>query len=188
MISALIPWSAVGDSYFLMQPKGSSAAQVAGLYANLDSLVFDWIARQKVGGVNFSFYYIEQLPVLSPNSYSEADLDYILPRVLELAYTAHDLKPFAEDLGYDGEPFPWNPDRRHQLKCELDAYYAHLYGLTRDELLYILDPQNVMPEGYPSVTFPGLKRKELAEFGEYRTQVRVVAEYERLAEHFAVCH
>lgn len=181
MISALIPWSAVGDSYFLMQPKGSSAAQVAGLYANLDSLVFDWIARQKVGGVNFSFYYIEQLPVLSPNSYSEADLDYILPRVLELAYTAHDLKPFAEDLGYDGEPFPWNPDRRHQLKCELDAYYAHLYGLTRDELLYILDPQNVMPEGYPSVTFPGLKRKELAEFGEYRTQVRVMAAFDQLA-------
>jgi hypothetical protein len=185
MISGLVPWSAVGDSYFLMQPKGPSAAQVAGLYANLDSLVFDWIARQKVGGVNFSFYYIEQLPVLSPGSYTDADLDYIVPRVLELAYTAHDLKPFAEDLGYEGEPFPWNPDRRHQFKCELDAYYAHLYGLTRDELLYILDPQNVMPEDYPSVTFPTLKRKELAEFGEYRTQVRVMAEYERLAAEFS---
>jgi len=185
MISGLVPWSAVGDSYFLMQPKGPSAAQVAGLYANLDSLVFDWIARQKVGGVNFSFYYLEQLPVLSPGSYTGADLDYIVPRVLELAYTAHDLKPFAEDLGYEGEPFPWNPDCRHQFKCELDAYYAHLYGLTRDELLYILDPQNVMPEDYPSVTFPTLKRKELAEFGEYRTQVRVMAEYERLAAEFS---
>lgn len=185
MISGLVPWSAVGDSYFLMRPKRTSAIQLAGLYANLDSLVFDWIARQKVGGVNFSFYYIEQLPVLGPDFYSGSDLAYIVPRVLELAYTAHDLKPFAEDLGYQGEPFPWSPDRRHQLKCELDAYYAHLYGLTRDEMLYILDPQNVMPEDYPSVTFPTLKRKELAEFGEYRTQVRVMAEYERLAAEFS---
>ena len=27
-----------------------------------------------------------------------------------------------------------------QLRAELDAYYARLYGLTRDELRYILDP------------------------------------------------
>ena len=91
----------------------------------------------------------------------------------------------GEDLGYDGEPFSWNPDRRHQLKCELDAYYAHLYGLTRDELRYILDPQNVMPEDYPSVTFPTLKHKELAEFGEYRTQVRVMAAFDQLAAVFS---
>lgn len=185
MISGLIPCSAVGDSLFLMRPKSVSPAKVAGLYANLDSLVFDWIARQKVGGVNFSFYYIEQLPVLPPDAYNHTDLDYIVPRVTELTYTAHDLKPFAEALGYGGEPFPWSPDRRHQLKCELDAYYAHLYGLEREELLYILDPQNVMPEDYPSVTFPTLKRKELAEFGKYRTQMRVMAEFERLAAEFS---
>lgn len=29
---------------------------------------------------------------------------------------------------------------KHYLRAELDAYYARLYGLTRDELRYILPP------------------------------------------------
>ncbi|MFH6601827.1 Eco57I restriction-modification methylase domain-containing protein [Ectopseudomonas khazarica] len=185
VIASVLPWVAVGNTMPLMFPKKGMPAQKAALLANLDSLVYDYVARQKVGGTHLTYSYLKQFPTLPPDAYDEDDLTYIVQRVLELAYTAHDLKPFAEDLDYHGEPFPWQPERRHQLKCELDAYYAHLYGLTRDELLYILDPQNVMPEGYPSVTFPGLKRKELAEYGEYRTQVRVMAEYERLAAEFS---
>ncbi|HFS0969410.1 TPA: N-6 DNA methylase [Pseudomonas aeruginosa] len=180
VIASVLPWVAVGHTMPLMFPKKGTPAQKAALLANLDSLVCDFVARQKIGGTHLTYTYLKQFPTLPPEAYSEADLAFIVPRVLALAYTAHDLKPFAEDLGYDGEPFPWNPDRRHQLKCELDAYYAHLYGLTRDELLYILDPQNVMPEDYPTVTFPTLKRKELAEFGEYRTQVRVMAAFDQL--------
>ena len=66
-----------------------------------------------------------------------------------ILYTAYDLKPWAEHLGYDGPPFAFDPDRRAQLRAELDAYYARLYGLTRDELRYILDPADVMGEDYP---------------------------------------
>ena len=32
------------------------------------------------------------------------------------------------------------------MDTELDAYYARLYGLTRDELRYILDPKEVHGE------------------------------------------
>ncbi|MFD2449047.1 hypothetical protein ACFSQE_11960 [Vogesella fluminis] len=101
--------------------------------------------------------------------------------MLELTYTAHDLKPWAEDLGHNGEPFPWNPERRAQLRAELDAYYALLYGLTRDELRYILDPADVMGEDYPSETFRVLKNNELREFGEYRTRRLVLEAWDRLA-------
>ena len=103
---------------------------VALLLANLGSISFDFVARQKVGGVNFSFYYFKQLPILPPDRYTEADLAYIVPRVLELTYTAHDLAAWAQDLGHSGPPFPFNPERRAQLRAELDAYYARLYGLT----------------------------------------------------------
>ena len=41
--------------------------------------------------------------------------------------------------------------------AELDAYYSYLYGLTRRELEYILDPKAVMGEDYPSETFRVLK-------------------------------
>ena len=78
-----------------------------------------------------------------------ADIDYIAPRVLELVYTAWDLKPFAEDMGYHGEPFKWDEERRAHLRAELDAYYARLYGLSRDELRYVLDPQEVYGSDFP---------------------------------------
>ena len=39
--------------------------------------------------------------------------------------------------------------RRAQLRTELDAYYARLYGLTRDALRYILNLNEVCGEDFP---------------------------------------
>jgi hypothetical protein len=100
--------------------------------------------------------------------------------VLELVYTAYDLKPFAEDMGYHGEPFPWDEARRALLRAELDAYYARLYGLTRDELRYILDPQDVYGLDFPGETFRVLKDKEIRQYGEYRTRRLVLEAWDRL--------
>lgn len=127
-----------------------------------------------------NYFIYKQLPVLPPERYTDADLAFIVPRVLELTYTAHDLSGWTQDLGYEGEPFPFDPDRRATLRAELDAYYAKLYGLTRDELRYILDPADVMGADYPSETFRVLKNKELKEFGEYRTQRLVLAAWDAL--------
>ena len=124
--------------------------------------------------------YLKQFPVLPTDRYTEADLAFIVPRVLELTYTAHDLSGWAQDLGYDGEPFPFDPDRRATLRAELDAWYAKLYGLTRDELRYILDPADVMGADYPSETFRVLKNKEQKEFDEYRTQRLILAAWDKL--------
>jgi hypothetical protein len=144
------------------------------------ALVYDYCVRQKLGGTNMTFGYVKQFPTLTPNSYTEADLAYIVPRVLELTYTAYDLSAWAQDLGHSGPPFPFNTDRRAQLRAELDAYYARLYGLTRDELRYILDPADVMGNDYPSETFRVLKNGEMREFGEYRTQRLVLAAWDAL--------
>lgn len=181
LIAGVVPKSAVGDKFLLILPS-ERPSLVAALLANLDSLVCDFVARQKVGGTSFKYFTMRQIAVLPPTRYTDADLAFIVPRVLELTYTAHDLKPWAEDLGYDGAPFPWNPERRAQLRAELDAYYARLYGLTRDELRYILDPADVMGEDYPSETFRVLKNNEMREFGEYRTQRLVLAAWDQLAE------
>jgi len=148
--------------------------------ANLCSLVFDYVARIKLGGTHLTFFVLKQLPVLPPQAYDQTSLDFISSRVLELAYTSLELKSFAQDLGYGGPPFLWNPSRRAVLRAELDAYFAHLYGLSRDELRYILDPADVFGEQYPSVTFPTLKRNEIREYGEYRTQRLVLEAWDRL--------
>ncbi|GAB1351645.1 hypothetical protein MASR1M12_03750 [Erysipelotrichia bacterium] len=80
----------------------------------------------------------------------------------------------------DLRPFPFNPERRALLRAELDAYYAMLYGLSRDDLVYILDPAEAMGEDYPSETFRVLKNNELKEFGEYRTRRLVLEAFDRL--------
>jgi len=183
VIAGLIPTVGVGNKMplFLFGP-GIQPRQAAALYGNLAALVFDFVARQKIGGTTLNYFYIKQFPVLPPDRYTDADLAFIVPRVLELTYTAYDLAPWAADLGYDGEPFPWNPERRAQLRAELDAYYARLYGLTCDELRYILDPADVMGEDYPSETFRVLKNNEMREFGEYRTRRLVLEAWDAMAK------
>ena len=148
--------------------------------ANVNSLVVDFIARQRFVGRHLNVTTFNQLPFPSCNINSSNN-NFVSPRVLELVFFHEDLRDFAQDLGYFGEPFSFDPDRRHQLKCELDAYYAKLYGLTRDELRYILDPSDIMGEDYPSETFRVLKNKEMNEFGEYRTQRLVLEAWDELS-------
>ena len=147
----------------------------ACLLADMNCFVHDWCARQKVGGVHLKFFTKKQIPCVSPTGYTQADIDFIVPRVLELTYTLNSLKPWAEALGYTGEPFKFDPERRAILRAELDARYAKLYGLNEEELTYILDPSAVYGPDYPSESFRVLKEKEIAEFGEYRT-MRMVLE------------
>lgn len=181
VMAALFPRAGAGNSLPLLNADSSIGAPLlAALNANLQCLCLDFVARQKIGGANFNFFIAKQLPVLPPDAYSGSDTAFIVPRVVELTYTALDLQPWAKALGYDGAPFPFDPDRRAQLRAELDAYYARLYGLSREDLCYILDPASVMGADYPSETFRVLKHNEEREFGEYRTQRLVLAAWDAL--------
>ncbi len=87
---------------------------------------------------------------------------------------------WLRDLGYDGPPFVWDEARRAHLRADLDAFYARAYGLTRDELRYILDPADVKGPDYPSETFRVLKEKEIRLHGEYRTRRLVLEAWDRM--------
>jgi len=281
-IFSLLPRVGVGNNLPIVLLGDLPAHLFAGLAVNLQGLAFDWVVRQKLAGVNMNFFYVEQLPVLPPSSYTAEDIAFIVPRVLELVYTSWDMKPFADDVwreavgaqglapnagatgqsplraairaqweanaaatgghtwdlpdwaaaypeitppspsgrgaGGEGEgipfpPFKWDDPsagsgRRAVLRAELDAYYARLYGLTRKQLRYILDPADLTPkeledildpweevadpldpEGYaarvaasdfPGETFRVLKAKEIKQYGEYRTRRLVLEAWARL--------
>ncbi len=169
VIASVVPLVAVNHKTPLWFAKAApSIRHVAALLGNFDTLVLDYVARQKVGGTSLTYFYLKQFPFLPPSRYTEADLAFIVPRVLELTYTAHDLAAWAKELGYEGPPFAFDPDRRAILRAELDAYYAKLYGLTEEELRYILDPADVMGADYPSETFRVLRNNELRDLGAYR--------------------
>ncbi|CDQ09669.1 conserved protein of unknown function [Acidithiobacillus ferrivorans] len=179
VIAAVVPRVGVGHTMPLFMT-AQEPQLAAALLANFSVVVLDFIARVKVGGTHLTYGYLKQFPILPPDRYTAADLAYIVPRVLELTYTARDLQAWAQDLGFDGPPYAFDPDRRALLRAELDAYYAHLYGLTRDELRYLLDPSDIMGDDYPSETFRVLQKNEMREFGEYRTQRLVLAAWDHI--------
>lgn len=180
VIAAVFPRTAIAHTLrvaFIEKPPRQAAAFIG----NLSTLVLDYSSRQKIGGTHLTVELLKQLPVLPPDHYTDADIAFIVPRVLELTYTAYDLSDWAKDLGYDGAPFAFDLGRRAILRAELDAYYARLYGLTRDELRYILDPADVMGKDYPSETFRVLKNNErIPGTEQYRTQQLVLAAWDAL--------
>jgi hypothetical protein len=181
IIASIFPWVAAGNNLpIVLFDQRTPPGAIAALYANLCSIVLDFVARHKVGGTHLNYFIFQQLPVLPPSAYTPADLSFITPRVLELTYSSHSMTPFARDLDYDGAPFAWEEERRAQLRAELDAWYARAYGLTRNELRYVLDPADVKGLDYPSETFRVLKKNEIARFGEYRTGRLVLAAYDQL--------
>ncbi|MGW4174673.1 Eco57I restriction-modification methylase domain-containing protein [Streptomyces rubiginosohelvolus] len=172
-IAALIPRVAVGHKFPLMFPQ-VSADLTAALVAAQSSLVFDYVSRQKVGAISMSLFIWKQLPVPRPGDLA-AHTAFLTPRILELVYTTWDMLHLANDLGNIGAPFAWNEDRRTQIRAELDAYFFHLYGVSREDADYILESFQTDKKG-------GLKNNEIGKYGEYRTKRLVLAEYDRMAE------
>jgi len=225
-------------------PTIATAAQSAALVADLSSMVLDYCARQKISGINVTYGFVRQFPVPPPSTY-ESLLEVLVSRVVELVYTAWDIRAFADDMWKEADdalreaivrqwqdnraatgghewdppewaeidedgiklpPFKWDEDRRAQLRAELDAYYAQLYGLNRKQLRYILDPHGLSKReledildpwedptcsgphllpAEPALDFPGetfrvLKDKETKQFGDYRTRRLVLEAWERL--------
>lgn len=178
-VAAVLPMMPTTYGWILVltaEPKSQAI-----LCANFNSFCLDYNLRNSLSQPSIPQNVYEQLPVLPPTAYGSADLNFILPRVLELTYTSWAMEPFARDLGYEGPPFAWDEARRARLRAELDAYYAFLYGLTRDELRYLLDPREVMGPDWPPGTFKVLKDNELKKYGEYRTRRLVLEAWDRFA-------
>ena len=144
----------------------------------LNSLVIDYIQRIKQSCANLNLFYLKQLPILPPAAFKPEDVEFIASRVAMLTRTADDINAvwLTEYPAYIFQ----EPRERLKIRAELDAYIAKMYGLTREELRYILDPSDVMGPEHPSVTFPGLKKKETELYGEYLTQRLVLEAYDKL--------
>ena len=175
MIACVAPRAGYGNSLPILLPINQSESEIETykkaaylLATNMNAYVFDFVTRQKVQGQNLNLFLVEQLPVIAPDDYNRqfgntTARDLVRDHVLRLTYTAHDMAPFARDLGYDGPPFIWDEEERRHLRARLDALYFHLYGITRDDAAYILS------------TFPIVQREDTTRFGTYRTRDLILA-------------
>ncbi len=172
MIACIAPGVGFGNKLPLWIPdKGHEkdyAFAAPLMVANLNSFAFDFVVRQKLQGQTLNLFIIEQLPLIRPDQF-EAKIkkrkiaDFVRGEVLRLSYTAHDLEPFARDLGYEGPPFKWDEDDRRHRMARLDALFFQLYGLSRDDAAYILDG------------FPIVREHDEKAFDRYLTKDLVLA-------------
>jgi hypothetical protein len=178
MIAAAVPEAAYGNTLPIILVK--SPIERALLLGNLNAFPFDYAARQKVQGQHLNWYIVEQLPVLPPGAYDDrfgamTAREIVSREVLHLTYTAHDMAPFARDMGYiekDGEakpPFVWTEADRRQRRARLDALFFHLYGINKSDADYILS------------TFPIVRRHDQAEFGRFLTRDLILHQMDALA-------
>jgi hypothetical protein len=190
MIASMVPRCGVGNSMAMLLPlpteKASYAHWAGLLLANLNSMAFDFVLRQKLQGQNLNWFIVEQLPVIDPAQF-EAPLpakfaaamraaqwmnghhpdpsfaDFVLPQVVALSYTAHDMAAFARDMGFvdaAGEPLPpfvWNENERRARMAALDAVFFYLYGIDAHDASYILH------------TFPIVREQDMQSFGRFVT-------------------
>ncbi|ONI92382.1 hypothetical protein ALI22I_04380 [Saccharothrix sp. ALI-22-I] len=173
LISAIIPEVVTSDK--LPVATLSDPRFAIHLVAVWSSFVLDYVARRKIASATVNVHYVKQLPIPSPDVFHWAPAwakqvlgEWVKDRVFELVFTASDLKAFALDMGHEGEPFVWDDTRRALLKAELDAAFFHVYGVSRGDVDYIMD------------TFPIVKRKDEAAFGEYRTKRLILDVYDRM--------
>ena len=186
MIAAIVPGTVAGNTLPLLVDQAMGAREASLLLANFNALTFDYITRQKAQTTHLNWYILEQLPVIAPARFDKplptaftaaaraAGLmnghhanptvaDFVIPQVLALSYTAHDLAPFARDLGYvdaAGEPLPpivWNDDERRARLAALDALFFWLYGLGADDAAYVM------------AQFPIVREQDERAFGRFRT-------------------
>ena len=170
MIAAAVPLVGLGNKApaILLEGMYGDRSRPALLLGNLGATVLDFVVRQKTQSTSLNLYIVEQLPVVPIDRYETIHFglktagQIVRESVLELTYTAHDMAPFARDLGHVDEtgqvkpPFIWNEDRRLHLRTKLDAVFFHLYGVTnREDVRYIYS------------TFPIVERQEKKAHGRY---------------------
>jgi hypothetical protein len=171
-IPSVLPLAAAGHVF----PLAFVSGKTLGLRVCWSSLSFDYIARQKLSGTHMTYGVLNQLAAPTPTTFESTPswLDqplsgWILPRVLELTFTSYRIAGYARDMGDEGEPFRWIPERREAIRAELDAAMMHVYGLQRDEVEHVLD------------SFLVLRKYEERDHGEFRTKRLVLEYYDAMA-------
>lgn len=154
VIATALPKVAAGNSLpLLISPLG-----LAPLAAILASFVVDYACRQKLGGANLTFSTFEQIPVIDPYALKRTG-DWHRAKLMDWIDDRTTLLNHATNKQFASE-----------LRAELDAAFFHLYGIDRDDVDYVME------------TFPIVKRKDIAEHGEYRTKNMILEVYDAMAE------
>ncbi|MBU7017130.1 MAG: hypothetical protein HXS44_06440 [Theionarchaea archaeon] len=155
MISCLIVDLPCGNKVPVLQIRDKSLKGSLVLCSILNSFVFDFVTRLRLGGLSLNWYIVKELPI--PRKIPMAAWEYIVKNSASLIMISN---CFAKEWLLVRGKFPslcnqrwqglWVVTEHERLRsrCILDAIIAELYGLCYDDLAWILrdDPSN--PKGF----------------------------------------
>lgn len=186
LIATLIPPNAVCGHKVptIVFEAGDRACMLLWL-AVANSMAMDFIVRKKVA-LTMSYTLMDTLP-FPRDWHTTPAAEAIITRAYALAACGEEMEDFRRTApGSPGIPTGLvpveDPAQRAQLMAEIDVLVAReVYGLDRDDLLFLLDPDNILEADAGVETFKALRNRENREYGEYLTQRLVLEAWDRLA-------
>ena len=106
----------------------------------LNSFTLDYFIRQKVSA-NINMFHFMELPV--PRLSSGKDFEAIARKAAQLVCTTKEFDGLKKEMDVEGIT---DENGRALARAQLDAMVAKLYGLTKEELAYILEKFPIVEE------------------------------------------
>lgn len=185
LIAALLPRSSVsGDSVPTIEFPQAGLEYLLLWLGIANSFAIDFLVRPKVS-LHMTYTVMDSLPF--PRSFERTPAAAeIARRVCALCAVGPEMRAFREAAVEAGilpsaKDVVEDPDHRAVLAAEIDVLVAReVYGLTKEEMLYILDPANTLGEDCGIETFKALRNHEQREFGYFRTQRLIEEAWSRM--------
>jgi hypothetical protein len=149
-----------------------------------NSFAMDFLVRPKVS-LHMTYTIMDSLPF--PRDFNQTpSAAEIVRRVCSLCAVGPEMKNFriqATEAGIltSQNDIVEDPNQRAVVAAEVDTLVARdVFRLAKEEMLYILDPDNVLGKDCGVETFKALRNAESREFGEFRTQRLIMDAWDRL--------
>jgi len=186
LIATLIPPDAIcGHSVPTIAFSTVDPADLLRWLGVANTMTMDFLVRKRVA-LHLSYTTMDVLPFPRDRRSTPAS-DAIIARSYALAACGGEMEAFRQSVlgspGFPAELTPVEePAARAQLMAEIEVLVAReVYGLDRDDLLFLLDPDNILGADCGIETFKALRNREKrAHAGEYRTQRLVLEAWDRL--------
>ncbi|OGJ22296.1 hypothetical protein A3K73_04765 [Candidatus Pacearchaeota archaeon RBG_13_36_9] len=133
LISTIVPPGYVGGNSLAIIRMDNNK-QLCFLAGIINSFVIDYFIRQKVSA-NVNMFYFLETPV--PRLSSGKEFEAVVRKVAQLVSVTNEFQELKKEIGIE---YPLtNENERALARAQLDIMVAKIYGITKEELAFILD-------------------------------------------------
>ncbi len=154
MYASLIGDMPCGNVVPVLQPERHDIIGTLSLVACLNSFIYDYALRCRLGGLHLNYFVVEETPLIPPYGLRStpcaqfaAQLNLIMPYFAPQWLEMRAVYPQLNEQNWR-RLWAITPHERLRLRCILDAIIAELYGLSYDDFAWMLRDDPTNPKGF----------------------------------------